>query len=223
MAEVTRRARNLRNNLTDAEKHLWRKLQHKQLGVKFRRQHPIDRYIVDFVNLDHGLIVEVDGGQHADNAKDTERTAFLESKGYKVIRFWNNEVLGNIEGVVETIMREIETLPPLSPLPQAGGGRIQTSPLPIQQGQEGIQTSPPPMYGRGGKGGRADWRADFPALQKTMNGKPVVFLDTGASAQKPQAVIDSMRAVMETDYANIHRGLYHFSQVTTAKYEEARR
>lgn len=73
------------------------------------------------------------------------------------------------------------------------------------------------------KSGFSHYRDDFLVLRKTMNGKPVAFLDTGASAQKPQAVIDSMRAVMETDYANIHRGLYQFSQVTTARYEEARR
>lgn len=65
-------------------------------------------------------------------------------------------------------------------------------------------------------------RADFPVLQKKMNGKPVAFLDSGASAQKPRAVIDAMRAVMEQDYANIHRGLYQFSQVTTARFEAVR-
>lgn len=65
-------------------------------------------------------------------------------------------------------------------------------------------------------------RADFPVLQKKMNGKPVAFLDSGASAQKPRAVIDAMRAAMENDYANIHRGLYQFSQVTTAKFEAVR-
>ena len=66
------------------------------------------------------------------------------------------------------------------------------------------------------------YRADFPVLQKKMNGKPVAFLDSGASAQKPRAVIEAMRAVMETDYANIHRGLYQFSQVTTARFENVR-
>ena len=68
----------------------------------------------------------------------------------------------------------------------------------------------------------ASYRADFPVLQKTMNGQPVTFLDSGASAQKPRAVIDAMRAVMDTDYANIHRGLYQFSQVTTARFEAVR-
>lgn len=68
----------------------------------------------------------------------------------------------------------------------------------------------------------ASFRTDFPVLSKSMNGKPVVFLDTGASAQKPRAVIDEMKAVMETDYANIHRGLYQFSQVTTARFEMVR-
>jgi cysteine desulfurase/selenocysteine lyase len=66
------------------------------------------------------------------------------------------------------------------------------------------------------------YRADFPVLRKKMNGKPVAFLDSGASAQKPQVVIDAMRAVMDTDYANIHRGLYQFSQVTTARFEAVR-
>ena len=68
----------------------------------------------------------------------------------------------------------------------------------------------------------ASLRNDFPVLQKTMNGKPVAFLDTGASAQKPRAVIDAMKAAMDTEYANIHRGLYQFSQVTTAKFEAVR-
>lgn len=67
------------------------------------------------------------------------------------------------------------------------------------------------------------YRNDFPVLQKKMNGQPVAFLDSAASAQKPQMVIDAMRAVMETDYANIHRGLYQFSQVTTAKFEAVRK
>ncbi|HEY8189765.1 MAG TPA: cysteine desulfurase [Micavibrio sp.] len=69
---------------------------------------------------------------------------------------------------------------------------------------------------------RADWRSDFPVLQKTMNGKPVSFLDTASSAQKPRVVMDAMRAAMDTEYANIHRGLYQFSQATTAKFEAAR-
>jgi cysteine desulfurase/selenocysteine lyase len=68
----------------------------------------------------------------------------------------------------------------------------------------------------------ASFRGNFPVLQKTMNGQPVAFLDTGASAQKPQAVIDAMKAAMDTEYANIHRGLYQFSQVTTAKFEAVR-
>src|SRR5690606_4838289 len=116
----------LRNNPTDAEKALWKRLQHEQLGLKFRRQHPIEPYIVDFYCPDKKLIIEVDGGQHNENKRDDARTAYLESKGYRVIRFWNNEVLQNTDGVLETIMNEL-SLPP---------------------------DAPPPASGRGGKGGR---------------------------------------------------------------------
>lgn len=209
MAELTKRVRGLRNNPTEAEKLLWKKLQHEQLGFKFRRQHPIGRFIVDFINIETGLIIEADGGQHADNADDIERTKWLESQGYKVIRFWNNEVLGNIDGVLQVIDETLKALPPNPPSRKRAGGLNPHG-------------STPPIDGRGGKGGRADYRSDFPVLQKTMNGQPVVFLDSGASAQKPRAVIDAMRAVMDTDYANIHRGLYQFSQVTTAKFEAVR-
>ncbi len=97
------RARELRRNMTDAERALWRELRGGALGGKFRRQAPLGRYIVDFVCLEKHLIVEVDGGQHAENRSDQERDRWLESQGFRVLRFWNNEVLGNMSGVLEVI------------------------------------------------------------------------------------------------------------------------
>ena len=102
-------ARKLRKNPTDAEKLLWARLRGGQLdGVRFRRQAPMGSYVVDFFCPSARLIIELDGGQHAERtAPDARRTEWLEGQGYRVIRFWNNEVLGNIEGVLETIRREI--------------------------------------------------------------------------------------------------------------------
>ena len=107
--QVTDHARRLRQNLTDAERVLWRALRElDNQGGRFRRQHRIGHYVVDFACTPAKLVVEVDGGQHAWRAdKDAERTAFLESRGYRVIRFWNNEVLENLEGVVEKIQAEL--------------------------------------------------------------------------------------------------------------------
>ena len=98
-------ARKLRRNPTEAEKRLWSILRDRQLGCRFRRQQPIDHYIVDFVCLERRLIVEVDGGQHA--ADGPARTAYLEAQGFKLIRFWNNEVLSNLDGVAEAIRRHL--------------------------------------------------------------------------------------------------------------------
>ncbi len=101
----TERVRALRKNPTEAERTLWRHLRLRQLdGHKFRRQQPLGSYIVDFVCLEKRLIVELDGGQHAQQAaSDVERTAWLEAQGFRVIRFWNHEVLNEIEVVKEAI------------------------------------------------------------------------------------------------------------------------
>jgi very-short-patch-repair endonuclease len=91
--------------MTDAERRLWTALRDRRLaGYRFRRQHPIGRFIVDFACTRHRLVVELDGGQHADNAADVHRTGFLEREGWRVVRFWNNDVLGNTEGVIETVL-----------------------------------------------------------------------------------------------------------------------
>ena len=99
----------LRRNSTDAERLLWKYLCAKQLeSLKFKRQQPIGNFIVDFVCFEYKLIVELDGGQHAENLKpDLARTHWLESQGFSVIRFWNNDVLQNIEGVWQVITERL--------------------------------------------------------------------------------------------------------------------
>jgi very-short-patch-repair endonuclease len=99
-------AKRLRRNQTDAERVLWFELRNRRLsGLKFKRQVPIDRFIVDFCCADARVVVEVDGGQHATRtAEDSDRTRALEAMGYLVLRFWNNEVLQNTNGVLEAIL-----------------------------------------------------------------------------------------------------------------------
>ena len=98
--------RKLRTEPTDAEHRLWQYLRGRQIeGCKFRRQHPFGDYILDFACLDKKLAIELDGSQHADRAEyDAERTKYVEKAGFGVLRFWNNEVFENIEGVVEVII-----------------------------------------------------------------------------------------------------------------------
>ena len=100
-------ARNLRQRHTDAEEALWTKLRNRELeGVKFRRQQPIGQYIVDFVSFQRRLIIEIDGSQHNEERtreRDVERARNLSGMGYQILRFWNNEVLTNLEGVLERI------------------------------------------------------------------------------------------------------------------------
>ena len=118
---LTDTARKLRKESTDAEQLLWGHLRRKQLhGLKFRRQEQIGRFIADFVCYEHALIIEADGGQHAvEKEKDLERTAWLNSQGFTVLRFWNNEILTNPEGVLEVIYNACVVAPPgiFPPLP----------------------------------------------------------------------------------------------------------
>ena len=92
-----------------AEAHLWQRLRGSQLGVRFTRQHPIGNYIVDFVCRKRKLIIEVDGGQHANSVEDEIRTREIEAFGYRVIRFWNIDILKNTEGVLQEIASELRT------------------------------------------------------------------------------------------------------------------
>jgi len=116
-------ARSLRKNQTDAERKLWRRLRARELcGFKFRRQYPIAPYIVDFICVEKRLIVEIDGGQHATMTEiDNTRTEFLNARGYRVLRFWNNEVLQQLDAVLAKILDSL-THPHPHPLPQAGEG-----------------------------------------------------------------------------------------------------
>ena len=112
MNEKYSKARELRQNSTPQEIMLWTLLRNRQYkNYKFRRQYPIGNYIVDFICREKRLIIELDGGQHNEPNNieyDKERTEFLKSKGYKVIRFWNNDVDNNIEGVFEVIRKNLD-------------------------------------------------------------------------------------------------------------------
>ena len=123
------RARELRQDMTDAEQKLWHHLRNRQLsGHKFRRQHDIDHYIADFACTEALLIVELDGGQHADQADyDERRTQHLQARGYRVLRFWNNDVLTNIEGVLTVILGSLASPAP-HPNPLPAGERGQFAP-----------------------------------------------------------------------------------------------
>ena len=155
-------AKALRQRQTDAEGLLWHYLRKKQLGgFKFRRQQPIGPYIVDFACMPEKLLVELDGGQHAERAAhDQRRDAFLRSKGYRVLRFWNNEVFENCYGVLERVYEALRNPPPRQPEP---AGSIAATPP--QGGSDGtpstvtgstpspFSSSPSPLEGEGWGGG----------------------------------------------------------------------
>ena len=112
----TERAQRLRLNSTKAELKLWNRLRSRAInGCKFVRQEPIGPYIVDFVCREQRLIIEVDGGQHATDARDAVREQWLIDHRYRVLRFWNNDVMGNIDGVLETIATALSTETPPHP------------------------------------------------------------------------------------------------------------
>ena len=123
------RARAMRLSPTDAERKLWWHLRHRLASPEshFRRQVRLGHYIVDFPNHGLKIVIEIDGGQHAEQMKgDARRTKFLESEGYRAIRFWNNEVLGNIEGVLEMIQSAVLATPTPTP-PHKGEGKESAS------------------------------------------------------------------------------------------------
>jgi very-short-patch-repair endonuclease len=101
-------SRKLRANQTDAETKLWNRIRNRQIdGRKFIRQEPIGRYICDFVCREKLIVIEVDGGQHSESVRDEIRDRYLRTHGYRVMRFWNNDVLSNIEGVLAVINDEL--------------------------------------------------------------------------------------------------------------------
>lgn len=119
-------AREMRTGMTDAEALLWRLLRDRRIeGAKFRRQHPMGRYILDFYCVEKKLCIELDGGQHSDAAGyDVQRDQWLSEQGIRVLRFWNNQMLKETESVMEMIyMTIIESKKNVTPLPQAGEGQ----------------------------------------------------------------------------------------------------
>ena len=109
--KLTPLARTLRRNMTDAERKLWGILRARPRGFKFRRQQPIEGYIADFACFSARLIVEADGGQHNGDPGDEIRTRILEAAGWRVLRFWNNDVLNNADGVAEVIAEALRVHP----------------------------------------------------------------------------------------------------------------
>jgi len=124
--QKTKIARRLRTNPTEAEKRLWRRLRMQQIQrARFRRQVPIGPFVVDFACIDCRLIVELDGGQHGSQIEtDNQRTAWLSERGWRVLRFWNNEVFENMDGILERIASALATgdCPHPVPPPHAGEG-----------------------------------------------------------------------------------------------------
>ncbi len=124
---VAPKVKHLRTLMTDAERKLWHALRSRGVGAKFRRQAPLGPYVVDFVCFDSKLIVEVDGGQHLNNARDAMRDEYFQRRGYRVFRYWNNDVLSNLDGVLTVIAKAINPSPgaPLRgtpPSPSRGEG-----------------------------------------------------------------------------------------------------
>lgn len=124
-------ARSLRARMTDAERKLWFALKDRRLqGLKFRRQVPIGPYIADFLCFDLRLVVEVDGGQHAESLRDADRDCWFADNGFRTLRFWNNDVLSNLEGVLTVISEGAATPHPASrwrsPPPSPAGGEGKT-------------------------------------------------------------------------------------------------
>lgn len=156
-------ARELRKRATDCERLLWLHLRaHRLQGFKFRRQQPIGPYIVDFVCFEARCIVEADGGQHREQAKyDARRDAWLTSQGFTVLRFWNNEILANTDGVLETILAACRAAgsPSPQPLPHRGGAQ-QRQAKTSSADQTDAPNSPLPARERG------TTAHELPALRK---------------------------------------------------------
>lgn len=159
---VVSRARSLRREPTEAERRLWTILRDRQIdGARFRRQHPVGRYVLDFACVTHRLAVEADGGQHADSHHDARRDAFLRARGWRVLRVWNNDILSNLEGVRGVIALALaeeraDTGPHPDPPPASlGEGEKMDGPAPASLGGVArVIPSPSPARSVGeGRGG----------------------------------------------------------------------
>ena len=122
-------AKQLRRNLTDAERVLWRHLRaHRFQGQKFRRQQPLGPYILDFVHFGAKLVIEADGGQPSESSSDAVRDDWLTSEGFRVLRFWNHQILREPEAVLEQILSALQVSSPSPPAPPPPGGRGEKNP-----------------------------------------------------------------------------------------------
>ena len=123
ISKLRGRAKEMRSAQTEAEHRLWQLLRaHRFSGYKFRRQVPIDFYIADFICFARRLVIELDGGQHAESENDGKRDAFLRSQGFRVLRIWNNDLFTNEEGVAEAIFAALRSPPLPNPSPARGEG-----------------------------------------------------------------------------------------------------
>lgn len=151
------RARELRRSQTDAERMLWHHLRGRRLGGhKFRRQHSIGRFFVDFACIEQQIIVELDGGQHAGQLHyDDNRTRYLQRHGWHVVRFWDNDVLNQTEAVLESILNAMRTTPHPNPLPASGARESAAAPLPANGAMESdaVPSSPAQEGGNHGATG----------------------------------------------------------------------
>jgi very-short-patch-repair endonuclease len=168
--KAVQRARELRRNPTDTERKLWHHIHDKQIeNFRFRRQRPIGKYIVDFICLEANLVIELDGGQHVEQQQyDAERTKYLTAQGLHVLRYWNNDVMQNIEGVLEDIraalMQRVSLSTPSRPSPREG--KEQT--VSIEATDKIPRSSPSPARGKAGMGALNT----SPPPTKKQNGKP---------------------------------------------------
>jgi very-short-patch-repair endonuclease len=173
--KAVQRARELRRNPTDTERKLWHHIRDKQIeNFRFRRQRPIGKYIVDFICLEANLVIKLDGGQHAEQLQyDAERTKYLTAQGLHVLRYWNNDVMQNIEGVLENIRTALMQQTPSKPLtngnpcgtPREGKELI----APVEEVPESIRSTPSPATR--GKVGMGALNIS-PPPPKNQNGKP---------------------------------------------------
>jgi len=137
-------AKPLRRELTDAERKLWRHLRGAQLGVRFRRQHPYLNYVLDFVCFETKVVIEIDGSQHLESLRDAERDRTLAAAGFRVLRFWNNQVFEEFDAVKEQIFAAWTPTPPPAP-PLEGEGRFMRAAR--ERSENPIPT--PPLEGEG--------------------------------------------------------------------------
>ena len=177
--QTLQRAQALRQNQTNAEGLLWHYLSRKQLaGYRFRRQQPIGPYIADFACLSEKLLIELDGGQHAERtASDNRRDRFLQEKGYRVLRFWNHEVFENCFGVLESIYAALPHHPPLEGGSKDGSLSGRGSPPPPQPAPDGLASATPPPGG-------SDWSVE--RARSYLDG-----MDPSIAAMFPDRFVDS--------------------------------